>query len=508
MTTRRSLLSLALAAALPPAFVRHARAGEVERFALGVASGWPQPGGVSLWTRVTGADLPDAVDVRWEVARDDAFIDIAARGITVARAASAHSVHVDVSGLAPGRWYHYPFMALGPPSMPGRTRTAPAAAGAATLAFAIASCQRWDHGHYAAWRDMADDELDLVLFLGDYIYEYPTPPGARRVRRHDGGWTLSLQQYRDRYAQYKSDPALQRMHARAPWIAVWDDHEVENDYAALQGRELQPDFPQQRAAAYQAWWEHMPVPAAVQPTPAGLRLFGRWDWGRLARIHALDARQYRDAQACPPHGRGGSNTVLVKDCPALLDPRRTMLGSEQERWLADGWVNGGGWNLVAQQTLFAPFTWRDPAHAESPGGMVWTDGWSGYPAARQRLLDDMLARKASNVVVLGGDVHANYVADLHARAGDAASPVVATEFCGTSISSHGMAQERLAAGLAFNPHIRLARSDQRGYVRLQLDERSLQARLRVVDDPLDAASAVRTAASFVVEAGRAGAQRG
>jgi alkaline phosphatase D len=513
MTTssRRSLLALALAAALPPGVLREARAarGDVDRFALGVASGWPRPDGVSLWTRLTGADLPDAVDVRWEVARDEAFRDVAARGIAVARAQWAHSVHVDATGLAPGRWYWYRYTALGARSLAGRTRTAPASdAAGVTLDLAVASCQRWDHGHWAAWREVADDAaLDLVLFTGDYIYEYPTPPGAQRPRRHDGGWALTLQQYRDRYAQYKSDPLLQRAHARAPWITIWDDHEVDNDYAGLQGAQLQPDFARQRAAAYQAWWEHMPLPAPASPSAAGLRITGRCDWGRLARIHALDTRQHRDAQACPPHGRGGATTVLAKDCPALLDARRTLLGAEQERWLADGWASDGRWNLLAQQMLFAPFTWRDSTHADTPGGMVWTDGWSGYPAARQRLLDDMSARRASNVVVLGGDAHANYVADLHARADDAASRVAATEFCGTSISSHGIAPERVAAALPFNPHIRHARTDERGWLRLHLDERALQARLRAVDDPLDAASALHDQARFAVEAGRAGAQR-
>src|SRR4051812_12663180 len=201
MTTRRSLLSLALAAALPPAFAPHARAGDVDRFALGVASGAPRPTSVVLWTRLVGAGLPEAVEVHWEVARDEGFAEVFTRGTEVAERAWAHSVHVEVEGLAPGRWYWYRFRALGARSAAGRTRTAPAADAKEPLRFAIASCQRWDHGHYAAWRDVADAPLDLVLFLGDYVYEYATPAHAQRVRAHEGGPLLTLDDYRGRYAQ-------------------------------------------------------------------------------------------------------------------------------------------------------------------------------------------------------------------------------------------------------------------------------------------------------------------
>ena len=512
-TDRRRVLVLAAGATLAVGapFIRYARAADVDRFALGVASGCPRPNSVVLWTRVLGGDLPEQVPVAWEVARDERFGDIAARGVALAESISAHSVHVDVAGLAPARWYWYRFNALGAQSMVGRTRTAPAAGANEALQFAIASCQRWDHGHYAAWRHMADEKLDLVLFLGDYIYETaPAPASARRVRAHEGtGPTISLQQYRSRYTQYKSDPALQRMHAAAPWVMVWDDHEVENDYANDQGETLGGDFLARRAAAYQAYWEHMPFPSTMRPRSADVRIYDRYEWGRLALIHAIDDRQYRDHQACPKPGRGGSNTVTPKDCPALLDPRRTLLGTEQERWLAEGWSTTHGWNLLAQQTLMARFSWRDPALREAPdvpGGMYWTDGWDGYPAARQRLLSAMVERKAANVVVLGGDMHANYVADLKVDYDDANSPVVATEFCGTSITSDGMAQSRVEAALPFNPQIRYARADQRGYMRFALAAKSLQAQLRVVDNVLDAASGIHTAASFVVEAGQPGAK--
>jgi alkaline phosphatase D len=252
----------------------------------------------------------------------------------------------------------------------------------------------------------------------------------------------------------------------------------------------------------------MPFPKALRPRNGEMRIVDRYDWGRLARIHALDDRQYRDPQVCPrPNLGGGSNTVLLKDCPALGDARRTLLGAPQERWLAEGWSRGQRWNLLAQQTLMARLTWRDPKAESSPGGMYWTDGWDGYPQARRRLLDGIAERKVENVVVLGGDVHANYVADLKADFDDPKSAVLASEFCGTSITSNGIAQQRIDEALPFNPHLHHARADERGYVRFTLDQRALQAELRVVDKPLEAASPVRTAARFAVEVGRAGVQK-
>jgi alkaline phosphatase D len=438
------------------------------------------------------------VEVRWEVAEDEAFTRIAARGTETADAADAHSVHAEPAGLLPGRGYWYRFTALGQRSTTGRTRTAPAPDSEATLRFAIASCQRYDMGHYAAWRDVADWAPDLVLFLGDYIYEYPSAPTA--LRPHLGAYVRTLEDYRQRYAQYRSDPLLQAAHAAAPWLVIWDDHEVDNDYAGLTGQTLQADFADQRAAAYQAWWEHMPVPKAARPVGPDLRLYGRLDWGRLARIHALDGRQHRDLQACPRPGRAGSNTVRLRDCPALADPRRSLLGAAQERWLEAGWDRERPWNLVAQTTLMARMSWSDPLD----GGTYWTDGWDGYAPARQRLLDGIAARRLGGTVVLGGDVHAHYVARLLADFDDPLSAVVASEFCGTSISSLSLPQPRIDAALGFNPHILHGNGTQRGSVRFTVDAKSMQAELRAVDDARDAASPVRTAARYVVEAGRPG----
>lgn len=508
MTTRRQLLATALAAASPPAWLRSAHAAmPASPFTLGIASGSPRPDGMVLWTRLTGPALPPFVEVAWEVALDERFARVVARGREIALAPDAHSVHAEPAGLAPGRPYWYRFSALGHRSPTGLTRTAPApGAPAGPLELAVASCQRWDHGHYAAWARLAEQPPGIVLFLGDYIYENAAPARpSTGSRQHRGGTPRTLADYRDRYALYKSDPALQAAHAAAPWLLAWDDHEVDNDYAGLQDMALHSDFPARRAAAYQAYWEHQPLPRAARPGRHGLRLHDRCDWGGLARIHLLDGRQYRDPQACPLPGRGGSRTLPVADCPDLARPERSLLGAAQERWLADGWSTTHGWNLLAQQTLMAGIDWRDAARPDQP--MAWTDGWDGYAPSRARLLGQIAERRLGNVVVLGGDVHAHVVADLRADRGALTSPVLASEFCGTSISSQGLPQARLDRALPDNPHLHWARSDRRGMIRLRLDDRRLEAALLGVVDVADPASPVETLARFVVEAGRPGVQR-
>ncbi len=496
---RRQWLTAGLAA---PLFVRQALAQDTERFALGVASGHPHPKGMVLWTRLSGPALPDQVAVQWEVARDEAFSQVVARGSENAVVQEAHSVHAEPTGLESGRPYWYRFTALGQRSRSGLTRTAPAPDAPATLRYVVASCQRYDLGYYAAWKHVVRDAPDLVMFMGDYIYEYATSRDA--IRPVEGSRVRTLAQYRARYATYKSDPALQAAHACAPWLVIWDDHEVDNDYAATTGQDLQPDFAAQRDAAYQAWWEHMPVPKAWAPK-AGveMRIYGRHTWGRLARIHCLDNRQYRDLQACPRPQRSGANIVRLSDCPDLLDPKRSLLGAAQERWLMEGWDKERAWNLVAQQTLMARFTWgKSPEEARH-----WTDGWDGYAPSRQRLLQSLSQQRIGNAVVLGGDVHAHFVADLKLKFQNEKEAAVASEFCGTSITSPSMPQESVDARLALNPHLMYGRSDRRGYLRFELNDKLLTADLMSLDDVLDRDSGIRSAARFVVEPGRPGPQR-
>jgi alkaline phosphatase D len=487
-------------------------------FSLGVASGSPLPDAVVLWTRILPDPLsnapppPVALLLRWEVAHDEAFRRIAARGTATATPALAHSVRVDVKGLAPDRPYWYRFMLGDAVSPVGRTRTAPAAGSMpALLKLAVASCQHWEFGSYGAHRHIAQAQPDLVAFLGDYIYEWGAyrlrhPASDERIVRRDESFTLT--DYRRRYAQYKTDPDLQAAHHAAPWIVTWDDHEVANDYAADQDERLSPDFLQRRAAAYQAFYEHMPLRLPPPGSFASVRMFQRLDWGRLARFHVLDDRQYRAHQACPGKGVGGSNSTGPRACPVLLDPRRTMLGAEQEAWLETGLrASNARWNVLAQQTLMAQSTQSPVAGAE--GGRFWTDGWDGYPAARRRLLDTLRKTGAANPLVLGGDVHTFYATELRADFGrpvSTANPVVATEFVGTSVTSSSRPQARTAQYVAMNPHIRYGRSDRRGYMLLEITPQETRTRFLGLDDVKDAGTGQQALAAFRVRSGRAGVE--
>jgi alkaline phosphatase D len=488
-------------------------------FTLGVASGSPRPTSVVLWTRIItdplGEDplLPTALPVRWEIAEDDAFKRVVAKGTATALPELAHSVHVDAAGLQPDRWYWYRFMLADAVSPVGRTRTAPAADSMpALLRFAFASCQHWEFGQYGAHRHIAAAAPDLVAFLGDYIYEWgpyqlahPTKP-----QRVDESFTLA--QYRARYAQYKSDPHLQAAHLVAPWIVTWDDHEVSNDYGNDRDERLAPDFINRRAAAYQAFYEHMPIRLPALPLTgnrfASFPIHERYDWGRLARFHVLDVRQYRAYQACPRQGRGGSNSV-TSSCTERLEAARSLLGPQQEAWLSNGLANSSAkWNILAQQTLMAQATQVPITNPED--GMFWTDGWDGYPAARRRLLDDLARHRASNPVVISGDVHTFYAADLKRdflRPTSSDNPVLATEFCGTSVTSSSRPQSRTDRYLAHNPHIQYGRSDRRGFVMMEVTPARTTANYQGLDDVSDADSAVTSLARFVVEDGKAGAVR-
>ncbi|MCX7962504.1 MAG: alkaline phosphatase D family protein [Burkholderiales bacterium] len=503
MTSRRRFLGSLFGLAVAP--LARALRFSADPFRLGVASGYPQPDGFVLWTRLVGDFDAVPVPVRWEVFADDSLRTPVAAGLAHALPEWAHSVHVEVQGLAPGRWYWYRFLAGDAQSPVGRTRTAPAADDRAPrLRLALASCQQYEQGFYVAWRHVVADAPDLVAFVGDYIYE--SSWGRDHVRKHDAGEPYTLAEYRARYALYKSDPDLQAAHAACPWIVTWDDHEVDNDYADDRPEDGMPReaFLARRAAAYRAYYEHMPLPSKMRPQGPDMRIYTHLDWGRLARFYVLDDRQYRSHQACPRPGRsGGSNTVNVADCRELFDPRRTMLGHAQERWLAGAFARSRArWNLIAQQTPMAQF---DQLPGE--GRRAWTDGWDGYPAARARLFEALLAHRVANPVVLGGDVHAFNASDLKRDFDDPASPVVASEFVCTSITSQGWPQERIAPLLADNPHIRFADSRYRGYLRLEVSPEEARADLRAVESVARADAGCFTLASFSVTDGTPGARR-
>ncbi|HEX9183344.1 MAG TPA: alkaline phosphatase D family protein [Burkholderiales bacterium] len=508
MTSRRSFLQALAAAAVSPALPACAQGGArfgSNPFALGVASGYPHPGGMVLWTRLAGALDPVSVPVRWEVAADEALRTIVASGSATAEPAWAHSVHVEAKGLEPDRWYWYRFMAGDAVSAVGRTRTAPRPdAAVGRLRFAFASCQQYEQGYYAAHRQIAADAPDLVAFLGDYIYE--SSWGKDRVRAHEAGEPYTLEEYRARYALYKSDPDLRAAHAACPWIVTWDDHEVDNDYAddrPEDGMERE-QFLLRRAAAYRAYYEHMPLPERMRPKGPDMRLYTQLGWGQLARFYVLDDRQYRSWQACPRPGRkGGSNTVDLEKCDRLANPNRTMLGRAQEKWLEGALGESRArWNLLAQQTTMAQFD-QQPG----PGRRAWTDGWDGYPAARQRLLEFLHERRIANPAVLGGDVHSFNVADLKLDFDDEKAPAVASEFVGTSITSQAWPQERLNQYLPDNPHMKLMDSRYRGYTRVEITPQEMRVELRAMETVRSREAACHTLATFVVQDGKAGPQR-
>lgn len=475
-------------------------------FTLGVASGYPQPGRVMLWTRLAPEPLapgggmgPETIPVRWELARDEAMKDLAASGTAYATPEWAHSVHVEVAALQPARPYWYRFLAGDAVSATGRTSTAPAlAARPRDLRFAFVSCQQYEQGYFGAYRHVVADDPQLIVHLGDYIYEATW--GRDLVRSHGDGEAVTLEDYRRRYALYKSDPDLQAAHAACPWLLTWDDHEVENDYANDRSQNLDDPawFLARRAAAYKSWYEHQPVPRAMVPFGPAARIYTRSAFGTLAEFFVIDDRQHRSHEACPRPGRGGSSVVDVAQCAELADPSRTMLGAAQEQWLGAGLAaSRARWTILAQQTRMAQ--WDEQP---GPGRRAWTDDWDGYPAARRRLLE-ALAQKA-NPVVIGGDIHAFNVNELKLDFDDARAPVVASEFVGSSITSQGWAQSRMDSMRADNPHVLLADSAHRGYVRATLAADALRVDLRAMEHVRTREAACRTLASFVVEDGRPG----
>ena len=513
--TRRTVLTAGLAsgamvAAAPPLGDAAVGAERRDPFRLGVASGDPSPDGFVLWTRLAREPLaPDGlggmprmdVAVQWQVAEDDRFTRVVRRGTAVARARHAHAVHVEVAGLGPGREYHYRFRTGPHRSRTGLTRTAPAYdATPASLSVAIASCAQIEHGWFTAYRDIADRGADLVVHLGDYFYEYEKGGYdmvqlPRRIRDHVGPEARTLAGYRLRHAQYKADRDLQAAHAAAPWVAVWDDHEVDNNWAGevpelLEGP--QPDWATRRAAAFRAYWENMPLRRSSRPRDGGMRVFRRQRWGDLATFHMLDTRQWRSDQACGDFKQIG--------CEAIHDPARTMCGEAQEAWLERGLSRSRAtWDLLGQQV---PFARRDT----DPGRDVELvmDSWDGYPGSRERVTSAM--RRTSNPVVLTGDVHRHYASDVLADFDRDGSEVVAAELTCTSVTSggdgsqaHGAAEDELRS----NPHLRWT-SNRRGYVRARLDRDVLRADFMTLPYVERAGARAEVGATWVVEAGRPG----
>ncbi len=510
--SRRLFLAYGAALSAIPLLDLNAREQRTDRarftadpFQLGVASGDPNHDGFVLWTRLAphpleqGGGMPtEFVPVRWEIAGDDAMRSIVRTGETLATPQLGHSVHVEVNGLEPDRWYWYRFMSGDAVSPVGRTRTMPKRdAQPDQLRFAFASCQNYETGLYTAYEHMAQDELDLVFHLGDYIYE--AAPKEGRLRKHLGPKLKTLDDYRLRFSQYRADPLLHQMHARCPWVLTWDDHEVENNYADAISSDKDVDpfsFLEQRANAYQAYYEFMPLRPRSLPQGPNLKLYRTVNFGRLAAFQVLDTRQYRTDQ---PNDDEASE---LND--AALNPKNSMLGPEQAGWLKGALLKSqAGWNVLAQQIMMGMVT-----KVKEGRRLFGMDIWSGYAHERMKLLEFIANRKISNPVVLTGDIHTNWVNDLRVDDRLAETPVVATEFVGTSISSLADPIEdknEIDRLFADNPCVRF-HNRERGYVRCTLTPATWRSDFQVVEDVTKPGAAAVTRASFVIESGKPGAK--
>jgi alkaline phosphatase D len=483
-----------------------------------VASGSPAPDGFVLWTRLapepenwdaasTAGMRGGPVVLAYEIASDPEMKRNVRRGTTLADPNFAYSVHAEIAGLSPGRAYWYRFTSGEAASRVGRAVTAPAPNSApAELNFGFVSCANYEHGYFSAYRHLAAEAPDLVLFLGDYIYEYTDTRSTNLVRKHNLDKEIeTLAEYRNRYAQYRLDPDLQGLHAATTAMLTWDDHEVQNDYA----NEASEDFAEpaqflvRRAAAYRAFYEHMPLRASARPNGAMMRVYDRVRFADLLEISLLDGRQYRSREACygsPNHGGGHLETNTT--CPERLDPARSMLGGAQEAWLYDGLAKSSAqWNLIAQDMMMMELRQKTPAGDTG----FWTDDWNGYPMNRARLLQHLHDVRVSNPVVISGDIHSFWANDLKLDFGDPSSPIVATEFVGTSVTSHGPDYAVLSSFLPDNPHVKFFDSRVHGYVSVKLDRARLTSRFRVVSDATDANASVSTLKTFIVESGTPGA---
>jgi len=509
--SRRTFLAYASALSSLPILARQTQGAtkaisfSKDPFSLGVASGDPTSSGVVLWTRlapdplIPGGGLPPtAIDVSWEIAEDEAMTKVVRRGQAVAPPQLAHSVHVEVEGLKPDRWYWYRFRAGDAESRKGRTRTLPRPADQPEqLRFAFASCQHYETGLYTAYDHMVKQELDLIFHLGDYIYEGGRLPG--RVREHPEAETESLEDYRTRYALYKSDPMLQAAHTHCPWFVTWDDHEVANNYAGSVASNKKVDalnLLARRANAYQAYYESMPLRGRSVPTGPDMRLYRKASFGRLAEFLVLDTRQYRSDQV------NNEKPGPLND--EAFDPNRTMLGQRQKGWMESSLLRSNAtWNVLAQQVMMAMVNRRF-----DKGEFYSMDQWPGYAAERRNLVKFLEERRVPNPVILTGDIHSHWANEVRLDDRNTDTPIVATEFVGTSISSGGKPKNTGSHSelLAHNPCVRF-HSTERGYVQCTVSPKAWQSRFIEVEDVTRPGSAVETRASFVVEAGRPGLQQ-
>ncbi|KAA6217166.1 alkaline phosphatase D family protein [Streptomyces filamentosus] len=522
--TRRTVVkAAAVTAAVGPALLGAAAPALADApapaFLHGIASGDPLPDGVLLWTRVTpspeavpGSGLGADVRVDWEVAEDRSFARVVASGAATATAAADHTVKADVRGLRPATAYFFRFTAGSAVSATGRTRTAPAADAAVPgVRFGVVSCANYEAGHFSAYRHLAGRaDLDAVLHLGDYIYEYASgvyPEAKDTVRTHEPRHEIvSLADYRTRHGRYKTDPDLQALHAAHPVVAIWDDHEFAND-AWTGGAEnhtpgAEGDWAARVAAAKRAYFEWMPVRTSTEGT-----VFRRIRFGRLADLHLLDLRSFRSAQA-----KTGSG--------AVDDPERTITGRAQLDWLKSGLAGSdAAWQLVGTSVMISPVAFGSlPAYLLEPlaellglpaeGIAVNVDQWDGYTDDRKELLAHLSSRAIRNTVFLTGDIHMAWANDVPAKAATyPLSAPVATEFVVTSVTSDNLDDllnvapgtlSVVAAGAvkAANRHVKWVDMDHHGYGVLDVTAERSQMDYYTVSDKRDPAATASWSRSY------------
>lgn len=524
--SRRTAVTAVAAGAVAAAFLPTAAsaADPAPAFLHGVASGDPLPDGVLLWTRVTpapdavpGSGRGPAVEVAWEVAEDASFTRVVARGTVTATAAGDHTVKADVRGLRPATGYFYRFTAGTAVSPVARTRTAPAHDTAAEgIRFGVVSCANWESGWFSAYRHLAARrDLDAVLHLGDYIYEYKSgeyPAAKYVVRKHEPEHEIvTLADYRIRHGRYKTDPDLQTLHHTHPLIAIWDDHEfADNAWSGGAGNHTpgaEGDWTARMAAAKQAYFEWMPV----RPSVAGTT-YRKLRFGTLADLHLLDLRSFRTQQA-----RTGSGKVD--------DPERTITGRAQLDWLKSGLASSDtAWRLVGNPVMMSPVAFGAlPAHLLEPlakllglpteGVTVNTDQWDGYTDDRRELLAHLTDRGIGNTVFLTGDIHMAWANDVPKRAATyPLSPSVATEFVVTSVTADNLDDTlhvrphtvSAAAGTAIraaNRHVKWVDMDSHGYGVLDVTRERTQMDYYVLSDKTDPKSSAAWARSYRTKSG-------
>ena len=474
-------------------------------FKLGVASGDPAPDGFVIWTRLAPEPydltaLPQqSIPVTWRVAEDEKMRKVVQSGTGPAHSKHAHSVHVEVHGLRPDREYFYCFTAGNEKSPTGRTRTLPLMGKRLRdFRFAFASCQDFTNGYFAAYHDMVRQDPKLVIHTGDYIYESIYKEGVRHI---PVSVAMTLEDYRLLHACYKLDPHLQDAHAAAPWLLIWDDHEVENDWGGSYSESItDPEkFLRRKTAAIKAYCEHLPLRLSTRRKSDGVRIHQRTLIGDLIELNLLDCRQYRDPPPC--RDETGRALPQLRYCEEALSDDRSMLGRKQEEWLGRGFGNSGAkWNTLVQSTYMAPFDYIKGADTGYK-----TDGWDGYAASRQRILDMIVNKRIENPVSVGGEIHAYYAGVVNANALNFGSPPVLSEMLCTSISSGGGGDQRYRETLDLfseNPFARYFENRYRGYALCIVNHQRWHTQLRVIEDVKDPVSPGSTLKELVIEAGK------